>query len=131
MTDAPPAGDPRDLQFIIHALLEEPDEIAVLRLLEQLHDWQEAAKLRAVSQARFHRRTWREIGEALGVSQQAVSKRYGCAREDEVDDEPTGVKTKPAAPKTFAHYNTEGVYVGYSVSVNAQDLPSVGDVEAA
>ncbi|GII91369.1 helix-turn-helix domain-containing protein [Sinosporangium siamense] len=58
-------------------LAQGEDPLAALRATAALH--REAARLEAVQvrRARVQGRTWSEIAEALGISKQAVHKKYG------------------------------------------------------
>ncbi|SDG56203.1 hypothetical protein SAMN05421505_105173 [Sinosporangium album] len=59
------------------ALAHGDDPLEALRAAAELQ--REAARLEAVQvrRARVQGRTWAEIAEALGVSKQAVHKKYG------------------------------------------------------
>lgn len=57
-------------QMIADIARQMESDVARLKELDQL-------ELDAVKRARENGATWREIGQSLGVSQQAASKKFG------------------------------------------------------
>ena len=119
-----PTTSLRNVTVIVRDLTCETDAIVALRLLKELHDWVTAAQTTAVGQAMAQGHTHRDIGEALGVSQQAISKRYGCAKHDDEQDSAETERKSASKLKALAHFTPHGDYVGYSLSIEVADLPS-------
>lgn len=114
----------RNVTAVVGDLTSEPDVITTLTLLKELHDWISAAQTTAVGRAMAQGHTHRDIGIALGVSQQAISKRYGCGKGD--DPKGASASRQKTASKTTAlvHFTPDGDYVGYSLSIEVEDLAS-------
>ena len=127
----PEADCGRTLDDITHDLEVSDDVITRLELLRELHDWLEAAQTVAVGLAMAQRYTGKEIGAALGVSQQAISKRYGCAKDDEPGEPSPQREKTPRAKQGLMNYGTDGEYVGDSMPVSVDKLPPVGDPREA
>lgn len=114
----------RGVAGIAEDLGSATDPIATLRLLKELHDWLTAAQTTAVGQAMVAGHTHSDIGEALGVSQQAISKRYGCGKQEEKDIPEEKPKAAPI-PKALMHFTPDGNYVGYSLSVAVDGMDDI------
>ncbi|MDG4663230.1 DUF3887 domain-containing protein [Mycobacterium sp. 236(2023)] len=69
----------------------DSDSLALIRAAREVQEGSESLMAAAVDQARDAGRTWKEIGEVLGVSRQAAFQRYG----------------KPIDPRTGEIMNTE------------------------
>lgn len=112
----------RDVTAIAGDLAGETDAIVSLRLLKELHDWITATQTTAVGRAMTEGHAHREIGDALGVSQQAISKRYGCGKSDEKKEAPEARQKAASAVKALKHFTPDGDYVGYSLMMKVDDL---------
>lgn len=128
MTAHPDPSDARTIQDIVDELASAGDPLETLRCLVELHDWQETAQTLAVGLARAQGRTFLEIAGVLGVSQQAVSKRYGCVRKDdetsaaEPREKAKAQKPVAAAPRAFRHFDRNGELAGYMVAAELDEL---------
>lgn len=70
-----------------------PDPLAVLRLIAKYQRYLSKVEQEAVRVARGLGRSWGEIGEALGVSRQAVWQRYRHRDPASVKDLVEGIPT--------------------------------------
>lgn len=123
MTTRTPPPELRAILDIVADLDSASDALAVLALIKELHDWHDAALPAAVGCAMAQGFTGKEIGAVLGISQQAVSKRFGCGNSDEDEKEPAVPRAKPEVKtKAFVNYDLDGGVNGYSLPIDIEDL---------